>query len=141
MNSRSSLALRLRGGARDIVTPEMNRELRKMEVDMAETIEEVRAVNATIAERWEALQQKFNEEADTLAMNGFLEPNATESEFLPEIIEMLEEDPLFMLTRRNYSEESPFVNPCQKTREFMEKFANRTLKEVQDEMKQANRNR
>jgi hypothetical protein len=128
--------LRLRGGLKDMAISEISRELDKMELETNERIEAVRATNATVAERWEALQNRFNEEAQDLVSTGYVDPNVlTEDGLLPEIVEMLHEEPTYMLTRRNYTAEDPFVNPCKKTREFMDWWSKRTFEEVLADVK------
>lgn len=111
-----------------------------MEIENVDRLEKVRAKNATVAERWEAMQQRFNEEAEKLAVTGNVDPEELDGEFLPGIVEMLNEDAPG-LTRRNYTEEDPFVNPCKKTREFMDWWLNRTYKEVYDDLKASVANR
>ena len=126
--------LHLRGGIKDLRVSEISRGLEKLEVETAEHVEKVRAINASIAERWEALQQKFNEEAEHLAQTGHVDPQELDGEFLPEIVEMLHEEPQG-LTRRNYTEDDPFVNPCKETRDFMDWWSKRSYKEVYEDIK------
>jgi hypothetical protein len=135
IRSNSLIVLRLRGGLKDMAIADISRELDKMELETIERIEAVRAINVTVAERWEALQKRFNEEAQDLVSTGYVDPNVTEGDFLPEIVEMMHEEPMYMLTRRNYTKEHPFVNPCKKTREFMDWWSKRTLEEVQADFK------
>ena len=126
--------IRLRGGAKDWSMTEINEGLEKLNVEISERVEKVRAINASVAERWEALQRKFNEEAEHLANVGHVDPEEMDGDFLPGIVEMLHEEP-FGLTRRNYTEENPFVNPCKETREFMDWLSKRSYKEVYDDVK------
>jgi hypothetical protein len=132
-SSRGSGMLRLRGG---ISMSEIGQELGKIEVESAERMEQIRAINSSIAERWEAMQERFNEEAEKLSVTGYVDPEEMEGEYLAGIIEMLHEEPTG-LTRRNYTDEDPFVNPCKKTRDFMDWWLKRTPKEVYDDLKES----
>lgn len=127
--------LYLRGGLKDMAISEISRELDKMELETMERIEAVRAINVTVAERWEAAQKRFNEEAHNLVTTGYVDSNVTENDFLPEIVEMMHEEPMYMLTRRNYTKEHPFVNPCKKTRDFIDWWSKRTFEEVHADIK------
>jgi hypothetical protein len=115
---------------------EIGQELGKIEAESAERMEQIRAINSSIAERWEAMQERFNEEAEKLSVTGYVDPEEMEGEYLAGIIEMLHEEPTG-LTRRNYTDEDPFVNPCKKTRDFMDWWLKRTPKEVYDDLKES----
>eukprot|EP00960_Hanusia_phi_P050638 760334-Hanusia_phi.AAC.9 len=109
---------RLRGGA--VQTDDMERMLKKMDDDFQVHVKALENEDKEAAARINEIQQKFEKRVEELGLKGRVpDPGRRKKVYdvgVPvdeEVFEMLMEAPPISHTRRNYTEDDPFVHPDQ----------------------------
>ena len=124
----------MRGGIWD--KREMDDEMQKWEDDCNKFCEELKKVNATAAEKWAAMAKKFDDEIGVLADKGYVNPTEAGDDLQNEEQEFLAEDPVWILQRRNYTEEDPFVNPWREAHDYFVNLTSRPRREVKRQIRE-----
>lgn len=114
----------------------VERELEKVDDHMSRTTEQLRAKEPETVAEWEKLKERFNRRAEELQVTGKIDEDEEREDGLdPEILQFIADEPLVSLTRRNYTEDDPWVNPDTEAHEYVQSLLKRTKEDLKMEFK------